>query len=171
MPKVSIIVAVSRNGVIGRNGELPWRLSADLKRFKQLTMDKSIVMGRKTFESIGRLLPGRTMIVLTRQADWSYPGVHVADSLATALALEHPNPTEVFIIGGAQLYESALPIADRLYLTRVETEIDGDTKFPEWDESNWKIAQQEHVQADELNEFATTFLVYDRKTRSVTGDW
>jgi dihydrofolate reductase len=162
MPRLSIIAAVARNGIIGRDGGLPWRLSSDLKRFKRLTMGNTMIMGRKTFESIGRLLPGRHTVVLTRQVDWTFAGATVCASLPTALSLEHLAGDEVFVIGGAQLYETALPIADRLYLTRVENDVDGDTRFPEWNEADWRIVEQEFVEADERNEYDPTFAVYDR---------
>ena len=166
MSTLSIVVATARNGVIGHGGELPWRLSSDLKRFKRLTMDKTIIMGRKTFESIGRLLPGRTMVVITRQADWSFPGAYVCSSLPAALAIDHPDKKEVFVIGGAQLYETAMPMADRLYLTRVEADIDGDTWFPAWDRTEWKVMKEESMPADAKNQFATTFFIYERTTSS-----
>jgi dihydrofolate reductase len=162
MPKLSLIVAVARNGVIGRGGDLPWRLSADLKRFKRLTMGKTMIMGRKTFDSIGRLLPGRTTVVLTRQTDWSFPGARVAASLQEALVFDNPDQEEVFVIGGAQLYETALPLADRLYLTRIETDVEGDTHFPAWEPNEWQIVREESFPVDEKNEFETTFLIYER---------
>lgn len=125
-------------------------------------MGKTMIMGRKTFESIGRLLPGRHTVVLTRQVDWTFAGATVCSSLSAALSLEHLAGDEVFVIGGAKLYETALPIADRLYLTRVENDVDGDTRFPEWNEADWRIVEQEFVEADERNEYDSTFAVYDR---------
>jgi len=162
MPRLSIIVAVARNGIIGRGGGLPWRLSSDLQRFKRLTMGKTIIMGRKTFESIGRLLPGRHTVVLTRQAAWTLDGAAVCSSLPAALSLEHPHEDEVFVIGGAQLYETALPFADRLYLTSVEADVDGDIRFPAWNDEEWRAVETEFVPADAQNEFDSTFVIYER---------
>lgn len=162
MPQLSIIAAVARNRVIGRDDGLPWRLSRDLRRFKRLTMGKSIIMGRQTFDSIGRLLPGRQTIVLTRQGDWQFAGATACHSLTEALAAEHPDGSEVFVIGGATLYAVALPIAERLYLTHVEADVAGDTFFPPWSDRQWQATQRESFPADEHNEYATTFVVYER---------
>ena len=125
---VSIIVAMAENGVIGRDMDLPWHISADLKRFKALTMGHHIVMGRKTFESIGRLLPGRTTVIVTRQPDYQVDGAVIVNSLGAAQAAA-TDDSELFIIGGGQIYEIALPLADRLHVTRVHTEVDGDTSL------------------------------------------
>ena len=158
---ISIIVAASMNNVIGVQGELPWRLSDDLKRFKALTMGKPIVMGRLTWESIGRPLPGRQNIVITRQAGFSAEGCDVVDSPASALAIAG-DAEEVMIIGGGQIYDLFLPKAGRLYLTRVQTEIDGDALFPPIEESEWKLMGSESHAASEANEFAYQFLTYER---------
>ena len=162
MPRLSVIAAVARNGTIGRDGQLPWHLSSDLRRFKRLTMGKTIIMGRRTFESIGRLLPGRETVVLTRQADWTFPGSNVAGSLEDALLTDYPPHEEVFVIGGAELYRTAIPVADRLYLTRVEATVEGDTQFPDWNQAAWKLVESEFVPADEKNDFDSTFEIYDR---------
>ena len=136
--KLSLIAAVNQDGVIGRNGRLPWHLPEDLEYFKRITMGKPIVMGRKTFESIGRVLPGRVNIVLTQQQDWSHPGVLVADSVASATALAG-NCDELMVIGGQAAYEEALPLADKIYLTEVQLDVpDGDAFFPMWVKSDWK---------------------------------
>jgi dihydrofolate reductase len=139
---VSLIVARSRNGVIGRNGQLPWHLSADLKHFKRLTVGKSVVMGRKTFDSIGKPLPGRQNIVITRNADWQRDGVTVVPNIAEAIAAAgldlKIHAAEIMIIGGADIYAQTLPFADRLYLTDVQLEIEGDAFFPQLDESCWR---------------------------------
>lgn len=160
--RVSLIVAIADNGVIGRDGGLPWRLSSDLKRFKQITMGHHIVMGRKTYESIGRLLPGRETVIVTRQADFHVAGAGIAHSLAEATDLASRDD-EIFIIGGSQLYESALPTADRLYLTRVHAQVDGDVRFPELDLTDWILVEERAVAADERNEFDSSFKIYDRR--------
>src|SRR5690606_19924820 len=130
---------MSENRVIGRDGDMPWRLSSDLKRFKQLTMGHAIVMGRKTYESIGRLLPGRTTIILSRQAGYQVEGAIVVTDLQQATTAAHPETDELFVIGGGQIYETALPVATTIHLTQVLTQIpDGDTWFPEVDWSQWQ---------------------------------
>jgi dihydrofolate reductase len=164
--KISIIVAVSENGVIGRDGGLPWRLSGDLKRFKQVTMGHTVIMGRRTWESIGRPLPGRRMIVVSRQPDYEVdlPEICSAPSLDEALqAAKFAGDAEAFIIGGAELYRTALPKADRLYLTRVRAEVAGDTFFPQiaWDDT--RLRESVDCTADDKNEFPHTYEVYDRK--------
>jgi dihydrofolate reductase len=160
---LSGIVAVAQNGVIGRDGGLPWRLSDDLKRFKALTMGHTIVMGRKTFESIGRALPGRRSIVLTRDRSYQASGALVVHSLDEALD-NCRNEGEAFVIGGAALFSEALPRIQRLYLTRVEAQVSGDVRFPEVDWSQWDCERSEPLPADEKNEYSTTFQVYSRKT-------
>ena len=170
--KVSILVAVAQQGVIGRAGGLPWRLSADLIRFKRITWGHWIVMGRKTFESIGRALPGRTSVVITRQADYSAPeGVLVAGSLDEALraAAEAAQP-EVFVVGGGEIYRQALPRADRIYLTQVEARIEGDTFFPALDAEGWTLVEQSRREADEKNEFPCDYRVYDRAQAAIAPD-
>jgi dihydrofolate reductase len=141
-PRVSLIAAVAANGVIGRDGALPWHLPEDLKRFKALTLGHHIVMGRKTYESIGRLLPGRTTVIVTRRHDYAVPGAIVAASLAEAIA-RCAEDDEVFVIGGAQIYQAALPLADRLYLTEVKAAVDGDTCFPAFDRRQWRERSRE----------------------------
>ncbi|PKN16417.1 MAG: dihydrofolate reductase [Deltaproteobacteria bacterium HGW-Deltaproteobacteria-23] len=126
---VSIIVAMSRNGIIGRDKAIPWNIPADMSRFRELTLGHTLIMGRKTFESIGRPLPGRRSIVVSRQADYSAAGVLVAASLREALLLAGDRD-EVFICGGGEIYQQALPFAARIYLTLIDCEIDGDTGFP-----------------------------------------
>lgn len=138
---ISIIVAVAENGVIGDKNALLWHISEDLKHFKAVTTGHPVVMGRKTFESLGRPLPGRTNVVVTRQ-EMAIPDCEVVHSLAGALAL-FPDGEEVFVIGGAQIYAQALPLADRLYLTRVGHAYEGDTRFPAWDEAEWRLESSE----------------------------
>lgn len=158
---VSIIVAMAENGVIGRDMDLPWHISADLKRFKALTMGHHIVMGRKTFESIGRLLPGRTTVIVTRQPDYQVDGAVIVNSLGAAQAAA-TDDSELFIIGGGQIYEIALPLADRLHVTRVHTEVDGDTSFPAIDWDQWELVSAERHGADEKNDYDFTFESYQR---------
>jgi len=162
---LSLIVAAAENGVIGRDNGLPWRLSADLRRFKKLTMGHPIVMGRKTYESIGRPLPGRTNIVITRNPEYVWacePPQHTVGSLEAALALVDPSD-ECFVIGGAQIYALALPSADRLHLTRVHAEIEGDTRFPEITAATWTLTDSEAHPADEKNEYPYSFQTYARR--------
>ena len=141
--RIVIIAAVARNGVIGVGGDLPWRISEDLARFKRLTMGNALVMGRRTYESIGRPLPGRTNIVLTRRPGWSADGVLVASSIEEALALAAERGVDVYVAGGAEVYGAALELADTLELTEVDTEPEGDTWFPEVDWSQWREIDRE----------------------------
>ena len=143
---VTIVAAVARNGVIGVGGGLPWHLPEDLRRFKELTIGHVLVMGRRTYESIGRPLPGRTTVVVTRRPDWSAGADEVirARDVPGALALATEIDDEVFVVGGGQVYEEALPLADRLELTFVDAEPEGDTFFPEVDWSQWReVAREE----------------------------
>jgi dihydrofolate reductase len=163
---LSIIVAAAENGVIGRHGQLPWRLSADLQRFKQLTMDHAVLMGRKTFESIGRPLPGRRMIIITRQHDYCAEGIEVAHSLDEAYRrAAEQGETETFIIGGAEIFEEALPHVDRLYFTRVHATIDGDVVFPPFDRADWSLTSKEEHPADVKNDYPFTFQTYERSVK------
>lgn len=158
---ISLIVASSMNDVIGVQGELPWRLSDDLKRFKKLTMGKPIIMGRLTWNSIGRPLPGRQNIVLTRQAGFAAPGCDVVASPAAALRVAG-NADEIMIIGGSQVYELFLPKASRIYMTSVQAEISGDAHFPLLDHADWRLTDSEMHAADDANEFAFEFRTYER---------
>jgi dihydrofolate reductase len=161
-PLICLVVAIARNRVIGRDNGLPWRLSEDLKRFKATTLGKPVLMGRKTFESIGKPLPGRRNIVLTRDLRWSGEGIDVVRSVEEALRLVRGVP-ELAVIGGAEIYRLTLPIAQRIYLTRVEADITGDTLFPELDASQWSEAQLGAHPADERNQYPATFLVLERR--------
>jgi len=152
---------MSRNGVIGHNGGLPWRLPADLKQFKSVTMGHPIVMGRKTHESIGRPLPGRQNIVVSRQPDYRAPGCHVVLSLAAALAAAG-DIDEIMIVGGAALYAEALAQATRIYLTEVHIDIDGDTTFPPIDRATWAEIGREWYAGDHENEYDHSFVIFDR---------
>ena len=161
-PKVVLIVAMARNRVIGKDGALPWRLPEDLKRFRSLTMGHPIVMGRKTYDSIGRALPGRRNIVISRQPDLAIEGVETAASLAEALAMTS-GADEVFVIGGQQIYQAALPIADRIELTQIDTDFEGDVLFPEIDPAQWRESRQQPGQASG-NGFDYRFVTLDRTT-------
>ncbi len=166
----ALIVAVSDNGVIGRDGDLPWRLSADLKRFKALTMGHHLIMGRRTWDSIGRPLPGRTTVVLTRDPEWEVPeGVRVARSFTEALDLAHDDP-QPFVVGGAEVYRTALPHVDTLYVTVVHAEVAGDTMLPEIDWHAWRKVESEDHPADEKNQYPFTFERWvRRRERPVSG--
>lgn len=143
--QVVVVAAVARNRVIGVGGDLPWRIPADLVRFKQLTMGNALIMGRATFESIGRPLQGRTNIVLTRRAGWSHEGVLAAGSFDEALGLADSRDEDVFVVGGAEVYDLALGRADRLELTEVDANPEGDTLFPEVDWSQWReVSRDSH---------------------------
>lgn len=159
--RISIIVAVAENGVIGKADGLPWRLSSDLKRFKRTTMGHHMIMGRKTFDSIGRPLPGRTSIVLSRNPDLSIDGCLVASDLEQAIEMAGDDK-EVFVIGGRQIYDLALKRSDRLYWTQVHAKPDGDTFFPDVDWEMWRQVSEEAGPADQSNEFPTTYRIYDR---------
>ncbi len=162
--KVSIIAAVSTNGVIGRGNGLPWRQSTDLKRLKALTMGHHYIQGRKTYDTVGRPLPGRINIVITRQTGFAPEGIVVVHSLEDALRVaEEAGDLEAFVAGGAQIFEQALHRADRMYLTRIHADIEGDTFFPEFDDvSEWRLVDAEHYDADEKNEYPFSFLTYER---------
>lgn len=155
-PPIVVVAAVARNHVIGSAGDLPWRLPADLRRFKAITLGKPMIMGRKTFESIGRPLPGRRTVVVTRDARWCAEGVETAPSLQAALALAaQSDPEEIVIAGGGEIYAQALPLADRLRLTWVEAEPDGDARFPAFDRSAWReVAREDHPSAEGRPAFA-----------------
>ena len=159
--KVSLIVAVSANNVIGVDGGLPWHLSEDLRRFKEDTMGKPMIMGRLTFESIGKALPGRRSIVITRQTDYQQAGVVVATTPEAALELAG-DADEVMIIGGGKVYEHFLPVANRIYLTKVHTDVDGDTFFPEIDEDEWHIVSSLPLPSNDERPFSISFQTLER---------
>ncbi len=158
---LSIVVAASTNNVIGKDGTLPWHLSEDLKNFKKITMGKPIVMGRATWESIGRALPGRKNIVLSRNPALQAPGCEVVTNLSGALEAAG-DADEVMIIGGGQIYLEALPVANRIYLTRVEREIDGDTFFPALDINEWNTLKQESYPVNEDRKIAFEIVTLER---------
>ncbi|WP_417465101.1 dihydrofolate reductase [Kordiimonas sp.] len=157
---ISMIVAMGENRLIGRDNGLPWHLPADLKFFKATTMGKPMIMGRKTFDSIGRPLPGRRTIVVTRNADWSHEGVEVAPSLDDAFKFAE-GEDEVMVVGGAQIYKQALAKADRLYVTEVALSPEGDAYFPEISDAEWGVASRESHPA-EADTPAYSFVTYDR---------
>ena len=163
--KISLIVAVSRNGAIGLNNQLPWYLPEDLKYFKSVTMGKPLIMGRKTFDSIGRPLPGRANIVLTRDPQWTSDGVKVVQSVEQALvageiACEAADVDEIMVIGGEQIYRMTIDLADRIYLTQVDADVEGDAFFPDIDLNNWS---QTRVKLPEIiDKHPYQFLVLDR---------
>lgn len=159
--KLAIIVAMDKQGLIGQNNDLPWKISADLQYFRKVTMGKPLIMGRNTHESIGRALPGRKNIILTSRTGYQPEGCTVVNSLEAAIQA-CDDVKEVMIMGGASLYEQFLPKADRLYLTHVNAELEGDTWFPKWDEKQWQEVSREDHLADEKNQYPYSFAVYDR---------
>ena len=169
---VSIIAILAANDVIGRDNDLPWHMPADLKRFKTLTMGHHLIMGRKTFDSIRRPLPGRINVVVTRNVDFSPDGVAVARSVDEAISkAEAAGDEEIFIAGGAEIFAQTLHRADRMYLTRLHAEIEGDTYFPEFDDVNeWKLVDAEHFEPDEKNAWPYSFLTYERGTDRVEAE-
>ncbi len=163
-PRVTLVAAVARNGVIGRGGALPWRLPADLRRFRAVTWGHPVVMGRRTWESIGRPLPGRRNIVVTRRRGYRAPGAEVVPSPQAALAAA-AGAGEVMVIGGAEVYAAFLPLADRILLTEVEAEPEGDTFFPRLDPGEWRETARERHPADAENPFACSFVTLERASR------
>lgn len=157
---VSVIVAVAENGVIGDKNTLLWHISEDLRNFKRVTSGHPVIMGRKTFDSLGRPLPNRTNVVITRQ-NLEIEGCKVVHSLEEALSLFSPEE-ELFVIGGAQIYAEALPVADRFYLTRVHHAYEGDTSFPKWNESEWTLMESERFERGEKYENPFTIEIYER---------
>ena len=166
--EVVIIVARAKNGVIGREGDMPWRLSTDLKRFKALTMGKPLVMGRKTLESFPKLLPGRPHIAVTRNADYRMEGVTVVGSLQAGIAEGVRQAKELgvdalYVVGGGDIYRQALPLADRLHITHIDAEPDGDTTFPAISADEWVVDDEVAVPAGERDDHATVYTVYRRR--------
>jgi len=160
MSKLSIIVAIANNGVIGVNNTLPWHLPEDLKRFKALTMGHHIIMGRKTYESLGRLLPGRTTVIVTRNSHYKIEGALIASSLQAAIALCRDDD-EVFLIGGAELYQNGLKLANKLYITEIALEVEGDAHFPAYQTNEWQETSREaHTSAQGLS---FSYVTYVRK--------
>ena len=158
---ISMIVAAAENGVIGKDGDMPWKLSADLKNFKRITMGSTMIMGRKTWDSIGRLLPGRTTVIVTRQSDFQVEGAIVANSLESALSAT--DEASLFIVGGAEIYQLALPFVSRIFLTRIHENIHGDTVMPEINFDQWKKVDSVSHPADEKNSHDFTFEVWEKR--------
>ena len=159
---ISIIAAADENGAIGFKGNIPWYLPADFKRFKELTIGHPVIVGQRTFESIGKPLPGRTNIVISNTLDYRAEGCLTASSFEDAINLAG-DVEEVFIIGGGQIYRLALPVANSIYLTRVHGKFDGDVFFPNIDKNEWKLVSSEPQKKDEKNPIDYTYLVYRRK--------
>ncbi len=160
---LSLIVAADESNVIGKENKLPWFLPNDLKYFKNQTWGMPVVMGRKTFESLGKPLPGRKSIVITRSTSWQYPGVEVVNSVNDAIEkAKEQDVLEVFIIGGAEIFQSAFAAAGRIYLTRIHHHFDGDVFFPEMDQNDWNLIQSKFCSADDKNAYAHTFQVWER---------
>ena len=157
----TIIVAAAENGTIGRDNQLPWKLRSDLQRFKQITMGHALVMGRKTFESIGRVLPGRTTIVLSRSNCFSHLGITVVASFEEAIA-RLPEGIHPFIVGGSEIYRQTLPLVNRIMLTRVMTDIPGDAKLEAWDRTGWQLTDQQEIPQGPNDEWPTIFETWQR---------
>jgi dihydrofolate reductase len=157
---ISMIFAIGKNNALGYKNKMPWHLPADLAYFKKITLGQPVIMGRKTFESLGKPLPGRTNIVITRNKDFSHEGCIVIDSIN--MAKELVKDKEAFIIGGAEIYKAFLPIADKMYITEIDSEFEADVFFPEIDYSKWKLVSNEPGITDERNPYNFKFLVYQR---------
>ncbi len=169
-PRISIIVAMSENRVIGRDGDMPWRLSDDLRRFKKLTMGHTIIMGRKTFDSIGRMLPGRTTVVVTRDSEFELPQSDESGLVChdLAAAFTSADSQELMVVGGGQIYAATIAAAERIYLTKVHTTIeDGDTFFPQVDWEDWKIVDEQRHSANHRNDFDYSFVTYERLPETI----
>lgn len=164
---ISLVVAVAENGVIGASGDMPWRLSTDLQRFKKLTLGKPMIMGRKTFDSIGKALPGRTTLVVTRDREWQREGVVVVGGLDAALELAREialadDGDEICVVGGGEIYAQAMQYADTLHVTEVHAQPDGDTYFPKIDEAVWSLDHRETIPEGEKDTAGTTYKVFKR---------
>lgn len=162
---IALVVAVSDNGIIGQAGGLPWHLPDDLKHFKAVTMGKPLLMGRRTFQSIGRPLPGRRNLVLTRGGADFPPGIETVHSIGEAQALL-PDAPELCVIGGATLYRQTLSLARRLYLTQVHGIVAGDVRFPGWEAAEWRETERREHPADERHRYAMSFLTLERRPRA-----
>lgn len=167
MKPLVIVVALARNGVIGRDNGLPWKMRSDLKHFKAVTLGKPLIMGRRTFESIGKPLPGRETIVVSRQTDYRPDGVHRAASLAEAIELANPcaesmGASEIILAGGAMLYAEALPLADRIVMSRLALDVEGDARFPAIDPNQWRQTSQTHHARDVGDDADFDVVIYER---------
>ena len=167
---LSIVVAVAENDVIGASGDMPWRLSGDLKRFRLLTMGKPMIMGRKTFESIGKPLPGRISVVVTRDRDWQADGAVAVNDTDRAVDVARElaagqNADEVAVVGGGEIYRQLIDYCDTLHVTRVHANPEGDTRFPAIDSALWSLEQEEDLPMSDVDSAATTYRIYRRKPR------
>ncbi|MFC3094269.1 type 3 dihydrofolate reductase [Alteromonas sediminis] len=164
MSKLAMIAAMAHNRVIGANNDMPWHMPADLKHFKQVTLGKPVIMGRKTYESIGKALPGRQNIVITQQAEFTLPDAQVLNNIDDAVTLARQSDAEeIMIIGGGTLYQAMLPHADRLYLTFIDLDVSGDTYFPDYmSAAKWRETSKESHHADEKNPHDYTFVCLER---------
>ncbi|MDQ3192333.1 MAG: dihydrofolate reductase [Bacteroidota bacterium] len=158
----SFVVAVAKNNVIGKDNTLPWHLPADLRFFKNLTTGHHMIMGRKTFDSFGKPLPNRTSVVITRQNDYQPEGCIVVHSIEEAIKVAAVEE-EIFIIGGSEIFKQTMPIADRIYLTRIHEDFEGDTIFPELNKEEWELKEKQDFEADEKNKYSYSFCIYERK--------
>lgn len=159
---ISLIVAMDQNRLIGKDNQLPWHLPADLQYFKKVTMGKPIVMGRKTFDSIGRVLPGRENVIVTRNRSYTNDNCTVLHSVDEVKQFAEASEQEVFIIGGAEIFKEILPVADRLYITEIQESFEGDTYFPAIDEKKWKLVSSTPGIVDEKNKYAHQYIVLER---------
>lgn len=160
---ISFIVAMDKNHIIGKDNQLPWHLPADLAFFKRVTMSHPIIMGRKTHESIGRALPGRENIILTRDPSYTADGCFIIHSVDEIKAIEQTKNEELFVIGGAEIFKETFKIADRLYITLIDEEFEGDTYFPDFDHKDWTVVSKEKGLKDEKNPYNYYFVIYDKK--------
>ena len=161
---ISFIVAADENNLIGKNNQLPWHLPSDMKYFKNQTWGMTVIMGRKSLDSLGKPLQGRTNIVVTRNKEWKHEGVQVAHSLDEAVEIaKKTGAKEIFIIGGAQIFKEAMPIVDRIYLTRIHHKFEGDAYFPEISASEWSMVKNRFCDVDEKNKYPHSFQVWERK--------
>jgi dihydrofolate reductase len=163
---ISLIAAVAKNGVIGNAGKIPWHLPNDMRHFREITLNHPVIMGRKTYESIGKPLPGRNNIIVTRQEDYGAPECTVVHTLEDALkAARQEGAEEAFVIGGSELYREAMPVADRLYITAIGENFEGDALFPEINSFEWKKISEEKGTVDEKNRHPHAFLIFERKKK------
>ncbi len=161
---ISFIAAVSENNVIGKDNKLPWHLPTDMKYFKNITWAMPVIMGRKSFEALGKPLKGRRNIVITRNKNWKAEGVEIVPSIDQAITLAaQTDAKEIFITGGAEIFQAALPSADRIYLTLVHGNFDGDAFFPEMNKDEWEMVSNKECEPDEKNAYALSFQVWERK--------
>ncbi len=159
---ISLLVAMDQHRLIGKDNQLPWHLPQDLAYFKKVTMGHKIIMGRKTFESIGRPLPGRENIIVTRDMTYTQPGCTILHSIEEIIALSSRSNEEVFVIGGAEIFKEILPVSDRLYITEIDHEFEGDTYFPERKHSEWIKVSAERGIMDEKNPYDYQFVIYEK---------